>query len=74
MVCLIVLSLSLAMLFVHSGSEVVRVISLIGACGCSLMATAAWLRMIDRVQYLESRVEDLERINRVRGRKESDGN
>lgn len=74
MVCFIVLSLSFVMVFLHVGSEPVRMMCLIAACACSIVAAACWLKHTSRVQYLESRVKDLEQINRVRGRSDDNGN
>ena len=74
MVCLIVLSLSFAMVFVHTDLEVARVACLVAACACSLVASVCWLKHTSRLQYLESRVKDLERINQARGRGDDNGN
>ena len=40
----------------------------------SFLAAMSWLTTFNRVQYLESRVKDLERIERARGRGGDDGN
>lgn len=66
MVCLIVLSLSFAMVFVHTDLEVVRVACLVAACACSLVASVCWLNHTSQLQYLESRVKALEHVGRSR--------
>lgn len=40
----------------------------------AFLAAMSWLATFSRLQYLESRVKDLERINQVRGRSDDDGN
>ena len=73
MVLLIMLSLSFAMVFLHTGSEVARVACLVAACVCSLVASVCWLKHTSQLQHLKSRVKDLEWINQARGRGDDNG-